>query len=132
MRYADIKLIEGNIVLVTFSSRNPTEREFEEYLQEMLDIYLSRENLIFVFDSSRVKHLSHKFRVRQGEWMKENKEIIKCKCLRHIYVIHNPLVKFILQSIFFIQIPIIEYDIVSSIESANLIAQNLHDKMLVA
>ena len=86
-------------------------------------MYKKRKNLIFILDGSDAKYLSSKLRIRQGRWIKENEALIQDRCLKHIYVINNPIVKFILQGIFLVQKPVVEYNVVSSLDKAYELAE---------
>lgn len=133
MDYASIQMHTDNIVVVTFADFDPTEEQFERYLSGMLSIYEDKQDLIFLLDGTKAKYLSSKYRIRQGQWLKENKELIQRKCLKHIYVINNAIVKFILHGIFLVQKPYVDYSIETSLEEALSNAQQcLEEAQVVA
>ena len=59
--------------------------------------------------------------------MKENEELIKNKCLLSIYVINNPIIRFILEAIFLVQSSPVPYQVVGTTEQAQGIVENFFD-----
>lgn len=116
MAYATIDESNLPIVLITFGEKEPTREEFDEYLNAMYDIYARRQPVCFVFDATKVKYLGSEFRIRQGNWLKQNKELIGevQRCL--IFVIPNMMVRFILDAVLLITSLPAPYVVVKSVE----------------
>jgi len=116
MAYATIDESRLPIVLITFSEKEPTRSEFDEYLDAMYKIYSRRQPVSFVFDATKVRYLSSEFRIKQGNWLKQNKELISevQKCI--VFVIPNMMVRFILDAILLITPLPAPYVIVKSLK----------------
>ncbi|MCS7018490.1 MAG: hypothetical protein RMJ87_07010 [Cytophagales bacterium] len=116
MAYATIDESRLPIVLITFSDKEPTRKEFDDYLNAMYAIYARRKPVSFVFDATQVRYLSSEFRIKQGNWIKRHKDLIAevQKCF--VFVIPNLLVRFILDAILMISPLPAPYVIVKTVE----------------
>ncbi|HAA16208.1 MAG TPA: hypothetical protein DCE41_32705 [Cytophagales bacterium] len=124
MQYATFSEITDNIVKVSFAGFDPNEQQFEAYLKEFEVLITSRRGIVVILDGSKAKYLSSKLRIRQGNWIKENRESIRESCEKWCYVINSPLVKFIMQGIFLVQKPPVDYAVFTSIPEAEADAKN--------
>lgn len=116
--YCTFQKVHEGIFVAQFSNMEPTENQFEEYLDGLLKLYHENHDFILVVDGSDVKYLESKFRTRMGKWMSENENLIIEKCRGNIYVVPNPLVKYFLQGIFLVKKPPVPFRIVSNYPEA--------------
>jgi hypothetical protein len=116
MAYATIDESNLPIVLITFSEVEPTHETFDAYLDAMYNIYARRQPVSFVFDATRVKYLGSEFRIKQGNWLKQHKDLIGevQKCM--VFVIPNIMVRFILDAVLLITPLPAPYVLVKSVE----------------
>ncbi len=128
MEYASFEKVSENLLLVKFDAFRPTNEGFEEYLAKLKENIEQFSDLaIVVFDTNNLKHMSSELRHRQAEWMKENEVLITNKCLLSIYVINNPIIRFLLEAIFLVQKSPIPYQVVRSFSNAQEIANDFFD-----
>ncbi|MEL6534092.1 MAG: hypothetical protein AAFQ98_01705 [Bacteroidota bacterium] len=132
MKYATFSDVTEEIVKVSFAGIDPTEQQFEAYLTEFEALLSSRKGFVVILDGSKAKYLSSKLRIRQGNWIKENKGLIKVACRKWCYVINSPLVKFIVQGIFLVQKPPVEYAVFTNYPEAEADAKNRLEVQLSA
>jgi len=133
MDYASFKKVNENLLLVKFRNVIPDAMDFEEYLSQLRKNYESFKDIfVVVFDSNDSKYLSSELRNRQAEWIRENQGLIKNKCLLSIYVISNPIIRFILEAIFLMQKSPVPYQIVRSLDNAQEIAASFFDMTSVS
>lgn len=133
MEYARFDKVNENLLFVKFNGVQPSMEEFEKYLSQLKKYYEEFEDaFIIVFDSNASKYLNSSLRSRQAEWLKENDNLIRNKCLLSIYVINNPIIRFILEAIFLVQSSPTPYQVVGSTEQAQEIVENFFDLTTVS
>jgi len=124
MQYATFTDVSEEIVKISFAAFDPNEQQFEAYLNDFEALITSRKGIVVILDGSKAKYLSSKLRIRQGNWIKENKDKIRESCGKWCYVINSPLVKFIMQGIFLVQKPPVEYAVFTSLPEAEADGKN--------
>ena len=128
MEYASFDKISDNLLEIKFGGVQPSLNEFDEYLSRLKKYYQEfTDAFIVVFNSNQTKYLNSTLRNRQAEWLKENHDLIKQKCLLSIYVINNPIIRFILEAIFLVQRSPVPYQVVGTTEQAQEIVENFFD-----
>jgi hypothetical protein len=118
MQYADIDHSQFPIVIVRINKAEATSKEFRQFLKDLLDLYLSGERFITIFDASKAKVMPFELRIRQAIWIKENQKQVAKAMIHNIYVLPNSFQRVVLNSIFLIQRPLAPYSIVKSIDEA--------------
>jgi len=128
MDYARFEKLSKNLLEIKFNGFQPSIEEFEKYLMILKKHYEEyEESFITIFNTNETKYLNSKMRNRQAEWIKENENLIKNKCLLSIYVINNPIIRFILEAIFLVQRSPIPYQVVGTKKQALDIVENFFD-----
>jgi len=117
-KYHSRENISEDIVYIKYAAIEPTDEEFEQYLNDLYIIYDNPEQFVIILDGSDTKFLPARLRIRQGLWLKENEELIKKQCIAQVFVIPNLIVKMILQGIFLVQKPIVDYFVFTKKEEA--------------
>jgi hypothetical protein len=123
MQYAEIDHSQFPIVVVRINKAEASSKEFRAFLKDLLDLYLSGERFITIFDASKAKSMSFELRIRQAAWIKENQKQIAKAMIHNIYVLPNAFQRIVLNSIFVIQRPIASYAIVKTFDDALTLAQ---------
>lgn len=119
MRFCDISQISHNIYIVKFHEVIPVENDFNEYLKVLKSLYDTvKEPIVVIFDAQDSKFLPSELRVALAQWFKDNYALIQSKVIKSIYIAPNPIIEFLLESIFIMQKSPVPYDIVYSLESA--------------
>ncbi|MBN2664207.1 MAG: hypothetical protein JXR68_11205 [Bacteroidales bacterium] len=97
---------------------NASDLEF--YFKTMETFYTQRQgqNVVVVYDISLLKAIDAKGRIKIGEWLKENTDLINDAVAGVCYVQTNVFQKIILQGIFTIKKPEWSHKIVKSITEA--------------
>ncbi len=123
--YHTCETITSNILYVKYAPFEPTEQEFDVYLNDLYNVYNQKSPFTIILDGTDAKYLSSSLRIKQGKWLADNREMIQKQCIAQIYVIPNIIVKMILQGIFLVQKPFVPYFIVGSKKDALAKAQEL-------
>lgn len=123
MKYATISIPEQGIMSVEYHDIEPTEAQFEEYLEEVYDFMHEHHNNVVIMDGSKGKFLPAKLRIRQGEWMKTNYAFLKENSPLNIFVVPNVIVQMMMRGVFVVQKPPTAYKVVTSMEEALKIAR---------
>jgi hypothetical protein len=94
------------------------EKMTNDYLITMLNFYKQNEgkNIIIIYELSLLKAVDAKGRIKIGEWLKTNSEIIKKAVAGVCYVQNNVFHKIILQGIFAIKTPEWKHKVVKNLE----------------
>ena len=119
MKYASIDTGLFPIVKVTYQGFEPTMEEFNEYLNELLEIYNRKKHFVLIFDASKAKYLKAELRVEQGKWIEKNQNLIKQYCLGNSFVISNPIIKIVFNCILAVKPPPVNYAVFSHIHNAS-------------
>ncbi|WP_448518605.1 hypothetical protein [Rhodoflexus sp.] len=116
MDYVTIDESKWPIVLITFNENEPTVEEFDRYLDQIYELYTRRQPVCFVLDATKSKYLSSELRIKQGNWVKQHKELIAefQRCM--IFVIPNMMVRFIFDAVLLVSPLPTPYLVVKSVE----------------
>lgn len=109
MEFATINTKGFPVVEVVFNSIEATDENFDQYLSDLLNIHYMFDDFIIIFNAKSSSHLPLQFRYKQANWMKKNEEIIKKKCLGLGFYIPNIMNNAILNCIFVITRPSVQY-----------------------
>lgn len=91
-------------------SRQPTNEEFEEYINLLDDIYDNCDRFGFIMETDgNTPFLKAEQRIKIGNWTKKRKETIAQKCKGCAFLISSFLQETMLRGIFLIQKPPYEY-----------------------
>lgn len=128
-KYALIKREEFPVVVVKFTGHKATDENFAQYLEELKVLYAKKEKLAIIFDASNAVFPGIKYQKMQGDWLKENEQMMKDYCAGTAYVITNTIIRGVLKTIFKFQKQPVPYYICSDyVEANNWVSQKLSDK----
>ncbi len=128
-KYALIKAEEFPVVVVEFTGHKATDENFAQYLEELNGLYAKKERLAILFDASNAVFPGIKYQKMQGDWLKENEQMMKDYCAGTAYVITNTIIRGVLKTIFKFQKQPVPYYICSDyVEANNWVIQKLSDK----
>lgn len=119
-KYAEINTENFPIVEVIFTGHKATDDNFTKYLEELKEVYSRHEKLSIIFDASNAVFPGLKYQKMQGDWLKENEEVMKKYCSGTAYIIVNTIIRGVLKTIFKFQKQPVPYHICSNIEEAEL------------
>jgi hypothetical protein len=117
-KYALIKGEEFPLVMVEFTGHKATDENFAQYLAELKGLYAKKEKLAIVFDASNAVFPGIKYQKMQGDWLKENEQMMKDYCVGTAYVITNAIIRGVLKTIFTFQKQPVPYHICSDVVEA--------------
>lgn len=103
------------LVLITFQGV-PSDEVFDEYLAGMRRLLDKKEKHVYLLDGRKGGLLSREQRIKQGRWLKENKEDIVLYSLGAAVVLNSAVLRFVLTTIFLIQSPLAPQVVVSTME----------------
>lgn len=118
MQYVEFDESRKQIVVIKFKNIEPTEEQFDEYLDAILKLHDKYNNFVLIMDASKTKSISSKLRIKQGNWMNKHKDLIKQNCLCLIFVVPNLIIKIMLEGIFMVSKPPTKYSIAPKFETA--------------
>ncbi len=118
MKYVAIDKSKFPVIALQFGNFEPSAQQFEEYLDEMQKLYESEEKYVIIFDSSKSQYLSTENRIKQGVWMKKNDALTKEKVLGLAFVVPSIMIRMLLNAIFLIQKPSVDYKVCTKMEEA--------------
>ena len=94
----------------------PSEEAFDSYLRELDRIYARGQRHVTIVDARKGGLIPRSMRRRQGEWLKENREVIERYSIGTVTVLGSPVLRFVLATIYLIQPPVVPNVIVSTWE----------------
>jgi hypothetical protein len=117
-KYATIDTHRFPIVEVKFTGHKANDYNFSEYLEELKKVYSRHEELAIIFDASKAVFPGLKYQKMQGDWLKENEQIMKKYCSGTAYVITNNIIRGVLKTIFKFQKQPVPYHICRTTDDA--------------
>lgn len=111
------------IIITNFSGIEPTMKEFEAYLDQILTFYQGDNRIVMLVDGTKSKFLSSDIRIKQGNWLKKHDALIRKHTIGNVFVIPSTVSSLILKGIFLIHKPAVPYTIVNSLPEAMLWAE---------
>lgn len=118
MKFVEIDRSQAPILVYKFSSKDPTDQEFEAYLKDLVNDWKSNSGAVIISDLSEAKYLSSENRIKVGKVMKDNEEMIKANVRAIVYVMPSVVLNMLLKGIFAIKKPPVEVKIVKTREEA--------------
>ena len=116
--YASIDDTAFPKVVVTFTGMEATNQNFQNYLDGLKRLYVSKEDLGIIFDATNASIPGLKFQKMQAKWLKKNEAMMKEYCVGTAYVIQNTAIRTILKMIFAITPQPVPYKVCPSIKEA--------------
>jgi hypothetical protein len=105
MKYADLDFSHNPIVIVRVNPIDPSEQQFEEYLQELTKVVKEMKNGVLIFQVSNGKFLSSEKRIKIGNWIKTHTDVMKKNMYGVCYVNTSFIAMTILKGIFLVNKP---------------------------
>ncbi|WP_375558992.1 hypothetical protein ACE193_14770 [Bernardetia sp. OM2101] len=105
-------------VSIKLEDKKPTDEEFEEYIKHAGKVFLQNQPYAIILDLSNAGYLKTEFRIKVGNWFKENQAHVSKFCKGTAHITDSSMHKFLLQAIFAIQKPPYKYTVVKDEEKA--------------
>ena len=94
------------IVKVTFNGSPQSDDDFEQFLNQWLQLYEEKEEFMFYFDTINVSNPEIKYGLKMSQFIKKLKKQELQYLQKSFIIINNDMVKWILEFIFLIQPPV--------------------------
>ena len=108
-KYATIDSSNQPIIKVVFTGEQADDDNFPFYMQEVKDVYEKKNKVVIIFDASNAIMPAMKYQKMQGDWLKNNEQLMKDYCLGTAYIIPNLIIRNVLKAIFTFQKQPVEY-----------------------
>ncbi|MCZ8215885.1 MAG: hypothetical protein O9262_06570 [Cyclobacteriaceae bacterium] len=118
MKYADLDFSHHPHVIVRVNPIDPTEQQFEAYLEELTKVAHTMKNGVLIFEISQAKFLPSEKRIKIGNWLKTHAETVKKNMYGLCYVNNAFIPMTILKGILLVNKPPVPYTVVSSASEA--------------
>ena len=120
--YAEFNLTEFPLVTIRFTGEPSTDKNFQEYLSRLDEIYRRKEPFAIVFDATKAAIPSLRHQKMQAYWLRDNRETVETYCKGTAFIILKPATRAILKLIFAIYPQPAPYKIVVTEEDARTYA----------
>jgi hypothetical protein len=128
MYYSDkfvvIETQANGSVLTAYTGYDPTEKEFDQYLEAYKRTLDESPAFVQVFDATLSKNLRSELRLKQSKWIEQNRKLLADRVKHAIFVIPSMFVRIVLNGIFALSKPPYPYTVVSSMEEATRLIQS--------
>ena len=119
-----------NIVKVIFNSRIKDDNDFDNFLNDWLQLYNLKKDFIFIFDTTNVGYVPIKYSFKMSAFIKNLKRNDYQYLKKSIILVQSNLVKNMLDLIFYIQPPVAPVYLTQNQEDINdilndIISQNI-------
>ncbi len=114
MKYADLDFTHNPIVIVRVNPIDPSEQQFEEYLQDLTKVAHEMKNGVLIFQISNAKFLPSEKRIKIGNWIKTHTEIMKKNMHGVCYINTSFIPMTILKGILLANKPPVPYAVLGS------------------
>lgn len=127
MDFADIDQSKLPIIIFKINPINSTIAQYEEYLQVQKEIMVQavaeKKRLVIVFDFTHLKFLSSEMRIKRGNFLKDNNDLIKKTLEVTIMVTPNIVSRTMLQGVMLVFKPSVPTPVVASMREAMKLAE---------
>ncbi|SEI88795.1 hypothetical protein SAMN05192553_101707 [Cyclobacterium xiamenense] len=110
-KYATVDESAFPLVRITFTGSKSSDSNFQDYLEETKNCYRHKRKLVLIFDASKASVPSFAHQKMQGDWLRENKQLMEDYCLGTAYVIPSAAIRTLLKMIFSFQRQPIPYQV---------------------
>jgi len=119
-----------NIVKVIFNSRIKDDNDFDNFLNDWLQLYNLKKDFIFIFDTTNVGYIPIKYSFKMSAFIKNLKRNEYQYLKKSIILVQSNFVKNMLDLIFYIQPPVAPVYLTQNQEDINnilndIISQNI-------
>jgi hypothetical protein len=118
-KYSQVDSSNHPIVKVIFTGEQANDDNFPLYMNEVKAVYEQQQKVVIIFDASNAVMPALKYQKMQGDWLKENEQLMKDYCLGTAYIIPNLIIRNVLKAIFTIQKQPVEYLVCKNDDDAN-------------
>ncbi|MCS7003750.1 MAG: STAS/SEC14 domain-containing protein [Cytophagales bacterium] len=113
------------IIKVIFSSKEPSDKEFDEFLAQF-EIYLKRQKTyLVIFDTRLSSSFPNRLIKRIAAWMRFNETKIRQYAAGAVFIINNLSIRMALKTIFLLKTPPISVHIAATEEEALAWVENI-------
>lgn len=117
--FADFYYEQNDILVMRIRPIDPTDAQVRAYTKRIVEeLNAAKNSLILINDASDAKVLKPEHRIEIGNILKKEKQLFQQKVLGLIYVIPHPVLQFVLNGIFLISRPPVDYKVVSRLPKA--------------
>ncbi|MBC7642206.1 MAG: STAS/SEC14 domain-containing protein [Flavobacterium sp.] len=102
-KYATIDSSNYPTIKVIFTGEQGNDDNFPFYMQEVKAVYEQQNKVVIMFDATNAVIPALKYQKMQGDWLKENEQLMKDYCLGTAYIIPNLIIRNVLKAIFTFQ-----------------------------
>ncbi|MBN2347585.1 MAG: hypothetical protein JXJ22_02035 [Bacteroidales bacterium] len=117
-RFVEIVRKRNNLWIIRFKSVEPSQLQFEEFLNQLYSLYSQNSQLILIFDGSKARYIHTRLRHIYAKWIERYEDMIKSTCLLHIYVSNNLVTNYIFRELFLAKAPPVLYNTVRNMDEA--------------
>lgn len=117
-KYAEVDSSTNPIIKVAFTGEHANDDNFPFYMQEVKDVYEQKQKVAIIFDASNAVLPAIKYQKMQGDWLKENEQLMKDYCLGTAYIIPNLIIRNVLKAIFTFQKQPVDYLVCKTMNEA--------------
>lgn len=110
-KYATVDESAFPLVRITFTGSKSNDGNFQDYLDQTKNCYRHKQKFVLIFDASRASIPSFRHQKMQGDWLRENKQMVEDYCLGTAYVIPSAAIRTLLKMIFSFQRQSIPYQV---------------------
>lgn len=96
--YGEFSLVNDKLYVV-YPSFEPSLDEYKAYLLKQETFLKEAKSLFIIYDTSQSKYLSAENRAIQSKWINENKDLLKTKVKKMVFVIPSIAVRLVLKTI---------------------------------
>lgn len=118
-KYAEVDKTNTPIIVVTFTGNNADNNNFPFYLNEVKQCYQEKKRIAIIFDATKAVFPGLSFQKMQGDWLKENTELMQNYCAGTAYVIPNIIIRNVLKTIFAFQKQPVPYFVCDDVPAGN-------------
>ena len=117
-KYATIDSSNQPTIKVVFTGEQGNDDNFPFYMQEVKAVYEQQNKVVIMFDATNAVIPALKYQKMQGDWLKENEQLMKDYCLGTAYIIPNLIIRNVLKAIFRFQKQPVAYFVCKTMNDA--------------
>jgi len=112
------------IIKISFNSEKQVEEEFDQFLEEWLNLYKEEKDFFFIFDTCQLGMMNVKYAYKMSKFIKELKKKERQYLKKSLIIVKNQYISFLLNIVFNITKPLADVYLFS-VHSDTLIKEDI-------
>ncbi len=118
MKFCEIDRELNPVIVLRFTGNEPTDENFQEYLDDYLALLKEQKKIGVVCDARLSNFLPVRYRIKQGKFLKKHDQLLRERVSGSAFVFKSIIIRFMINAIFAIKKPSFPYYLTGDMDDA--------------